>query len=91
MMKSCDPSMRCQVTGRSLRSLWKVGQKLSVDRIQNHLGYIPGNMQLMAVDLNSAKGSGVHVPQHAIHKLLAKLAQTKDDRLSEVPGATIRA
>ena len=90
IVMSCRPQSQCKVTGRSLRALWKVGQRLSVDRIQSTLGYMPGNMQLIALDLNSAKGAGAYVPQQAIHRLLAKLAQTKDDRLSEVPGATIR-
>lgn len=44
----------------------------------------------MALDLNSAKNIGSEVPQEAIHKLLNKLDQTKDDRLSLVPGATHR-
>lgn len=70
-------------------TLRKVGQRLTVDRISSMLGYVDGNMQLMAGDLNSAKGNSAFVPQHAIHRLLAKLAQTKDDRLSDVPGATI--
>ena len=91
ILLSCAPQSRCMITGRSLHALWKVGQRLSVDRIQSHLGYILGNMQLMAIDLNSAKGVQASVPQHAIHKLLAKLDQTKDDRLSLVPGATIRS
>lgn len=90
MAKSCNPQSQCQITGRSLRALWKVGQRLSVDRVCSTLGYVPSNMQLIAADLNSAKGARDTVPRHAIHKLLAKLSQVKDDRLSLVPGATIR-
>jgi len=88
MTLSCDPQARCQVTGRSLLALRKVGQRLSVDRQDSTRGYVDGNMQLMALDLNSAKGAGQSVPQRAVHLLLTKLAQVKDDRLSLVPGAT---
>jgi hypothetical protein len=85
---SCNPLSQCIVTGRSLVALRKVGQRLTVDRLNSRLGYVDGNMQLMAGDLNSAKGIGEHVPQSAINRLLAKLQHTKDDRLSLVPGAT---
>jgi len=80
----------CTVTGRSGLSLMKVGEKLSVDRIDSSLGYVEGNMQLMALSLNSAKGAGPRVPQSAVHMLLRKLERVKDDCLSLVPGATNR-
>lgn len=90
-IQACSlPTSICSITGRSLLALQKVGQKLTVDRVRSNLGYLNGNMQLMASDLNSAKGARKDVPQSAIHRLLTKLAHTKDDRLSLVPGATYR-
>ena len=82
------PESRCAVLGRSLLNLRKAGQKLSVDRIDSAKGYVPGNMQLLALDLNVAKRDGTHIPQAVIHMILTKLERTKDDRLSDVPGAT---
>lgn len=90
MTASWNPLTRCIITGRSLVALRKVGQRLTVDRIDSRKGYVEGNMQLMAGDLNSAKGVSERVPHSAIHRLLAKLQHTKDDRLSLVPGATQR-
>jgi hypothetical protein len=80
----------CAVTGRSLLSLMKCGQRLTVDRLDSTKGYVEGNMQLIAGDLNSSKGIRDEVPQHAIHILLSKLNRVKDDRFSIVPGATHR-
>jgi hypothetical protein len=73
---------RCATTGRSLLGLRKIGQKLTVDRIDSSLGYVEGNMQLLAEDLNSAKGNRFEVPQRAINWLLDRLERTVYDRLS---------
>lgn len=85
-----QPASLCLISGRSLLALRKVGCSLTVDRLNSQLGYVEGNMQLLASDLNSAKGAGWHVPQSAIHRLISRLDQTKNDRLSLVPGATRR-
>lgn len=85
-----NPTSVCLISGRSLLALRKVGLTLTVDRLNSQLGYVEGNMQLLASDLNSAKGAETHVPQSAIHRLISRLDQTKNDRFSLVPGATRR-
>lgn len=84
------PTSRCSLLGRSLLALRKIGQTLTVDRIDPTLGYIEGNMQLLARDLNSAKGAGMVVPQSIVHRLLWKLERVVNDKHSNVPGATHR-
>jgi hypothetical protein len=84
---SKDPHSVCAVTGRSLFALRKVGEKLSIDRIDPQKGYIDGNMQLLTMSLNSAKGMGDHVPQVAINRLLRKLTRVVDDNFSNNSGA----
>lgn len=86
-----DPRSVCAVLGRSLFALRKVGQKLTVDRIDSTKGYVDGNMQLLASDLNSAKGVSMEVPWRSVHLILRRLERVVDDRLSRVPGATHRA
>ncbi len=78
----------CAVTGRSLLALRKVGEKLSIDRINPYGGYTIGNMRLLALSLNVAKGNRRTVPQSAINKLLRKLDRVVNDRLSRNDGAT---
>lgn len=35
---------------------------LTIDRVKNHLGYIPGNLQILSHSKNSAKGAGDDCP-----------------------------
>ncbi len=81
---------QCAITGRSLLALRKIGRRLEVDRIDSTRGYVEGNMQLLADDLNSAKGARDEVPQRAINWLLDRLEHTVNDSLSAIPGAVHR-
>lgn len=72
-MATClNPKALCCITGLSQHTLRKLGDNLSVDRIDPDLGYIKGNCQLMATSLNLAKGRGDRVPASAIKALLTR-------------------
>ena len=77
---------QCSVIGRSLFALHKVNERLSIDRIDPTLGYTQGNMRLMALSLNVAKGTRREVPQWAINRLLRRLDRVVNDRLSKPPA-----
>ena len=83
------PESTCSVTGRSLLALRKIGEKLTIDRIDSALGYVPGNTQLMAGTLNSAKGCRAAVPRRAINRLLHRLSRVIEDKLGSKDGAVI--
>jgi hypothetical protein len=83
-----QPESRCATSGRSLHALRKVGERLSIDRIDPNKGYTEGNMQLLALSLNKAKGNSSTVPARAVTALLKRLSFTVDDKLSDFPGAT---
>jgi hypothetical protein len=85
---SQDAHSQCAILGRSALSLWKVGELLSVDRIDPNLGYVSGNMRLITMSLNRSKGIKSYPAQHAINLVLNKLDRTCENRLDEVPGAT---
>lgn len=76
------PRSRCAVSGLTLERL-QLGDStgrtysLQVDRIRNSLGYVPGNMQLLACRLNRAKQGHDSVPAWAVHDLLADLGIAK--------------
>lgn len=80
-----DQKARCVVTGLSLHALCKIGEKLSVDRIDPTIGYIPGNCQLMANCLNNAKGLDSRVPQYAINRLLRRMSRVVEGFHCAVP------
>jgi hypothetical protein len=71
-------------------ALRKVGERLTVDRIDSSLGYVEGNMRLLAGDLNSAKGTRKEVPWSAINRLLYRLDKTVHDCHSDIHGAIHR-
>ena len=77
---------QCSVIGRSLFALHKVNERLSIDRIDPTLGYTQGNMRLIAMSLNTAKGTRRDVPQWAINRLLRRLDRVVNDRLSKPPA-----
>lgn len=76
---------RCAVTGASLLALRKVGDALSVDRVENSLGYVAGNTRLIAMSLNTAKGADKHIPKRAIRLLIGRLEGVVFDKLSVMP------
>jgi hypothetical protein len=82
-----DLTACCCITGRSLLALQKVGDKLSVDRINPRRGYVKGNMQLMALSLNRAKAAQMTVPKTATNQLLRKLSHVTEDCFSTHTGA----
>lgn len=73
---------RCRASGISLLTLEKMGEVLTVDRINPYRGYVRGNMQLLARYLNSAKGVKRKVPKAAIKRLRRKMVRYSHDRLS---------
>jgi hypothetical protein len=77
-----NPKARCCVSGYSLLALRKIGEFLTVDRIDSSKGYVHGNMQLMAGSLNSSKGQARRVPQSAVNGLIRKMRRVANDRFS---------
>jgi len=73
---------RCQASGISLLTLEKMGEVLTVDRINPFKGYVRGNMQLLARYLNSAKGVQRKVPKAAVKRLRRKMVRYSHDKLS---------
>jgi hypothetical protein len=71
------PEMQCEATGLSKHSLKKIGERLSVDRINPFLGYVPGNCQVIAESLNKAKGRADHVPLYAINRLRRRASRVR--------------
>jgi hypothetical protein len=58
-----------------------------VDRINPRRGYLPGNVQLLTMSLNTEKKEQRRVPYKAINALLRKLEGVTDDVLSSPEGA----
>ena len=77
-----NPKARCSASGYSVIALRKVGDQLTVDRIDSSKGYVRGNMQLLAASLNSAKGQQPRVPVGAIRALERKMRRCANDKLS---------
>lgn len=75
----------CEITGRSLLTLKKIGDKLSVDRIDSFKGYEENNMRIISLKLNIAKGARKEVPSDAIGKVLYFLERVTEDKLSRHP------
>jgi hypothetical protein len=82
MAESC-----CSLCGRSLHTLRKIGESLTVDRINPARGYVPGNVQLLAKSLNEEKKHTRRAPQRAVEALLRRLDGVTDDILSDRTGA----
>lgn len=82
-----DPTTCCEITGLSLHDLRKVRDSLSLDRIDNDLGYIQGNIRIIATSLNAARGDNTDVPPRAISKLTKRLSRIIESRLSRAPKA----
>lgn len=82
--RSFDPQSRCEVTGLALHDLKKLGDQLSVDRIDPTLGYTGGNMRLISLKLNMAKGIRPSVPPYAVKRLLRRLTRIRVSKLSHV-------
>lgn len=60
----------CALTGVVL--LWREPYGISIDRIDNNLGYIPGNVQLVTRDANSGKGRGVEDSPSAMLSVITR-------------------
>lgn len=86
LLAGVQAASRCRITGRSAHALWKVGDRLSVDRIDPRKGYVEGNMQLISFYLNLTKGDGLAVPAWAVRRLERRLARTNEDVLSDAPA-----
>lgn len=67
-------------TGLSCHTLEKLGEKLSIDRIDNTRGYVPGNCAIIAACLNRAKGNRAKIPLSAIRALLNRAARVRHGR-----------
>lgn len=65
-----EPSSTCAVSGLCGRVLRALGDRLSVDRVVPSLGYVPGNMRLLSLRLNTAKGQRRAVPVRTLARLL---------------------
>lgn len=88
MLGAChDPASCCSATGRSLLALHKIGECLSLDRINPRRGYVAGNVQLLALSLNTEKAGRQIAPQRAVNAMLKKLQHVTEDRLSAQSGA----
>lgn len=73
---------RCRASGISALTLEKMGQVLTVDRIDPRKGYMRGNMQLLSMCLNSAKGASLKVPRAAVKRLRRRMVRYANDSLS---------
>lgn len=83
---SKDPRSVCGVSGYSLLALKKVGEELTVDRVNPRLGYVVGNIRLLARGLNNAKGVGREVPRGAVLKLRWKVQRIRKDKWTREVG-----
>jgi hypothetical protein len=73
---------RCSVSGFSLLALKKVGEELTIDRIDCRKGYTKGNMRLLAGCLNRAKGVEDAVPRRAVNWLVRRMERVRKDRFT---------
>lgn len=88
MLAACyDPASCCSATGRSLHSLRKIGERLSLDRINPRRGYVPGNVQLLVMSLNEEKKVNRRVPQSSVNALLKRLESVSHDNLTPSSAA----
>lgn len=78
------PDSVCSATGLSQHTLKKMGSRLTVDRIDSAIGYVPGNCVLLAESLNTAKGQGSYIPQSAIDRLFYRAAKLRKSRHDKV-------
>lgn len=83
---SKDPRSRCEVSGYSRLALAKVGEELQVDRVNPRIGYVVGNIRLLAGSLNRAKGVGKEVPRGAVLKLRWKVQRIRRDKWTREVG-----
>jgi hypothetical protein len=67
---SHDPEARCEASGLAGDDLARIGQRLTVDRIDSGRGYVTGNMALLASRLNRMKGRLPKVPWWEVDRLL---------------------
>ena len=79
------PESTCATSGLSAFTLWKMGEHLTVDRIDSSLGYVKDNCQLMARALNLAKGAGAEVPLRSVQRLLNRALRFITSTYDQIP------
>lgn len=70
LVRSHDPGERCAASWLTGHELALIGQRLTVDRVDPCLGYVAGNMQLLASRLNRLKWRSLEVPAWEVERLL---------------------
>ena len=81
----------CEVSGYSLLALKKIGEELTIDRVDSTRGYCQGNMRLLARSLNQAKSVGLKVPGRALNRLLRRLERLRNDKWTPSTAQTLRS
>lgn len=67
----------------------KYGEYLSIDRVNASKGYEPGNLQIMSVSSNVAKGNKERfLPEH-VQQMLQRRRAKKEDQLREEAEADL--
>ena len=72
-----DPSAHCAVSGYSGAALAACELRLEVDRIDPRLGYLVGNMQLLAGPLNRAKQYDNILRPYQVHALQVRMGDAE--------------
>jgi hypothetical protein len=85
MVMAKQPTSRCAVMGKSLLTLTKIGETLTVDRIDSSRGYMPDNVRLLSSSLNSAKRDYARIPTQSIKRLERKLQRVVEGLLDKEP------
>lgn len=80
LQRARRPATRCEVSGFTLSELRACHDRLEVDRTDPSVGYVVGNMVLMAGSLNRAKWRRLEVPARAIDALYGRRWSFSDPR-----------
>lgn len=90
LIRAHDVRSTCAVSGYSLLALRKCGDQLSVDRIDPRLGYVRGNIRVIALSLNVAKGVSASVPERSVQRLARRMLRVRGDRWTRKDAATTK-
>lgn len=66
LLRARDPASACELSGATGEQLARINEHLEVDRRNPWLGYVAGNMQLLAGTLNRRKARGLEPPAWAV-------------------------